>query len=77
MSLSIDTELQDRLKQVAKKRNVSVSKLVRDIMDKYLGDEDSTATIILKVPVALKEDPDALQKWFDQRISGVVKALTA
>ena len=32
MSLSMDIEIQDLLKKVAKKRNISVSKLVRDMV---------------------------------------------
>ena len=31
-------EVQDQLKRVARKRDVSVSKLVRDMVDKFLND---------------------------------------
>src|SRR5690606_8977308 len=49
MSLSVDPEIQERLKSVAKKRNVSVSKLVRDLIEKYLGNDDDSheITVIL------------------------------
>lgn len=78
MSLSVDPEIQDRLKKVAKKRNVSVSKLVRDTIEKVLGpDEDSVDTVILKIPAELKKDPAELEKWVQTRMMGIVKALTA
>jgi predicted DNA-binding protein len=78
MSLSVDAEIQDRLKKVAKKRNVSVSKLVRDTIDKLIGpDEEMVDTVILKIPVELKKDPAELEKWVHTRMLGIVKALTA
>lgn len=80
MSLSIDMDFQERLKKVAKKRNVSVSKLVRDIVEKYLGPEDDTNpvdTIILKIPMDAKSSPQKLQEWLQIRENAIVKALTS
>jgi len=78
MSLSVDPEIQERLKSVAKKRNVSVSKLVRDLIEKYLGNDDDSheITVILKIPKHLKEDPPELERWMSLRMEGIVKALT-
>lgn len=81
MSLSVDLEIQDRLKKVAKQRNVSVSKLVRDVIDKHLGPdvEDGTTvdTVILKIPATIKLHPEDLKQWLQTRFDAVVKHLTS
>jgi len=77
ISLSIDSEIQDRLKVVAKRRNVSVSKLVRDVVEKHLPkDDDEFDTIIFKIPPEIKKDGDTLRSWMNLRVEAVVKALT-
>lgn len=80
MSLSVDLEIQDRLKKIAKRRNVSVSKLVRDIVDKHLGPdvEDGTIidTVILKIPAAVKQNPGELKQWLQVRFDNIVLHLT-
>ena len=76
MSLSIDAEIQDRLKVVAKRRNVSVSKLVRDVVEKHLPkDDDEFDTIIFKIPPEIKTDANTLRNWMNLRVEAVVKAL--
>lgn len=80
MSLSVDLEIQDRLKKIAKRRNVSVSKLVRDIVDKHLGPdvEDGTVidTIILKIPAEMKYNSGNLKQWLQARFDNIVLHLT-
>lgn len=80
MSLSVDLEIQDRLKKIAKRRNVSVSKLVRDVVDKHLGPdvEDGTIidTVILKIPAAVKQNPGDLRQWLQARFDNIVLHLT-
>lgn len=80
MSLSVEPEMQEHLKKVAKKKGESVSKLVRDLIQKYLPDDDGTEqvdTVILKIPRDLRQNPEELKKWMDVRIAGVVKALSS
>lgn len=80
MSLSVDLEIQDRLKKVAKQRQISVSKLVRDVIDKHLGPdvEDGTVvdTVILKIPATMKTNPEELRNWLQVRLEGIVKHLS-
>lgn len=76
LSLSMDLDIQEKLKEVAKKRDVSVSKLVRDLADKFLNEEDNVDMVVLKVPKSLRKDAIELRKWIDQRIELVVKTLT-
>jgi predicted DNA-binding ribbon-helix-helix protein len=77
LSLSMDTEIQEKLKSVAKKRNVSVSKLVRDLADKFLNEEDNVDMVILKVPKDLRKNDVALKDWLSQRVEAVIGTLTS
>jgi len=75
MSLSVDPEIQERLKRVARRRDVSVSKLVRDMVDKFLNDDDNVDMVVLKVPKTLKEDQEGLRSWLNTRFESVVAKL--
>jgi predicted DNA-binding protein len=78
MSLSIDPEIQEKIKIVAKKRNVSSSKLVRDIVEKHLShSEEDIDTVVFKVPATVKTNAKDLRDWFSVRVESVVKALTS
>lgn len=80
MSLAIDLDFQERLKKVAKQRNISVSKLIRDVVDKHLGpdgnDENLHDTVILKIPKQLKINPDELRSWLQVRFENIVNVLS-
>lgn len=75
MSLSVDSEIQDKMKIVAKKRNISVSKLVRDLADKFLNEEDNVDMVVLKIPKVLRNDEVKLREWIDQRKELVTRTL--
>lgn len=77
MSLSVEPEMQDKLKRYAKTRDVSVSKLVRDLVDKYLVAEEDVIPVILKIPTKLRGDAENLQKWMDMKSAAIVKALSS
>lgn len=78
MSLSIDPEIQEKIKIIAKKRNVSSSKLVRDIVEKHLShSEEDIDTVVFKVPANVKTNSKDLRDWFSVRVESVVKALTS
>jgi antitoxin component of RelBE/YafQ-DinJ toxin-antitoxin module len=76
MSLSIEPEMQDRLKKVAKAKGVSVSKMIRDLVDKYLVVDDDSIPVILKIPSHMKGEPESLQNWLDAKTAAIVKALS-
>ncbi len=76
MSLSVEPEMQEKLKKYAKSKDISVSKLIRDLVDKYLVAEDDIIPVILKIPTKLKGDPENLQKWMETKSSAIVKALS-
>jgi|688.fasta_scaffold00059_120 hypothetical protein len=77
MSLSMDLDIQDRLKIVAKKRDVSVSKLIRDLADKFLNEEDNVDMVVLKIPKDLRKEKDMLKSWIDQRVELIIKTLSS
>lgn len=77
LSLSMDADIQDKLKIVAKKRNVSVSKLIRDLADRFLNEEDNVDMVILKVPKELRKNASALKDWLSHRVDAVVNTLTS
>lgn len=77
MSLSMDLDIQDRLKIVAKKRDVSVSKLIRDLADKFLNEEDNVDMVVLKIPKDLRKEKEMLKSWIDQRVELIVKTLSS
>lgn len=77
MSLSLDPDTQDKLRLHAKqKTNGNVSKLIRDMVDKFLVVEDDVIPVILRIPMHLKGDQENLKVWLDSRVEAVVKALS-
>lgn len=84
MSLSIEPEMQDELKKYAKEEGVSVSKLLRDLVEKYLVNRDKFTIIehndefipvVLKVPSDLRGDPK-VKDWVQSRCDAVVQKLS-
>ena len=76
MSLSMEPEMQDRLKAQAKRKSVSVSKLVRELVDRYLSADDEVIPVILKIPQKLKGDEQGLRTWLNAKVEAVVRTLT-
>jgi hypothetical protein len=77
MSLSLDLDTQDKLRLHAKqKTNGNVSKLIRDMVDKFLVLEDDVIPVILRIPIHLKGDQENLKLWLETRVNAVVKALS-
>jgi hypothetical protein len=75
MSLSMEQEMQERLKAQAKKKSISVSKLIRDLVDRYLSADDEVIPVILKIPQKLKGDEAGLRVWLNAKVEAVVKTL--
>ena len=75
MSLSVDPDIQEKMKAVAKKRNISVSKLIRDMVEKNLPNvEEEVDVVVLKVPLSLRGDD--LKNWLLPKVDAIVKALS-
>ena len=71
----MDPDIQEKLKSVAKKRDTSVSKLVRDLAEKFINEDDSVDMVVLKMPKSLRGNEQAMREWFEKRISSAIQAL--
>jgi hypothetical protein len=77
MSLSLDPDTQDKLRLHAKqKTNGNVSKLIREMVEKFLVLEDDVIPVILRIPIHLKGDSENLKVWLETRMQAVHKALS-
>ena len=77
MSISgITPEFQDRLKSISEKRGVSLSKMVRGLLEKHFPPAGDVFTVVFTVPLELKNDQDKLKEWLTQRSVAVAKKMT-
>ncbi len=77
VSYSMPMEMQLKLKRVKEKKGYkSVSKLIRDLVDKYVSEDDDVIPVVLKVPAQLRSNADALRQWLTNRVPAVVTALS-
>lgn len=79
MSLSLDPEMHDLIKNSAKKLgHKNVSQLIRDLVSKYLGllvnDADDTP-VILRIPSDVREDSEKLRAWLHIKADAIANAL--
>lgn len=84
MSLSIEPEMQDFLKRFAKEEGISVSRVVRDLVEKYLVKKDKITVIehndefipiVLKVPSNLRGD-QKVKDWLKIRCEAIAHKLS-
>ena len=77
LSLSMSQEMQEQLKKCAKRKNISVSKLVRDLVEKYLVVDEEVVPVILRVPASLKGNEEGVNQWLQAKVTAISKALGA
>lgn len=78
MSISVEPEMQELLKNSAKKAGKNVSSLIRDLVENHLAlivNEGEEVPIILKVPAYLKDDEKGLKDWLALKTDAIVKRL--
>lgn len=69
-------EEQERLKEYALAKGFpTISKLVHNLIDKYVHMDKNTVQVVLKVPSQLRDDPERLQAWIDIKGAAIFKAL--
>lgn len=77
LSLSLDLDVQEKLKLAAKQKTEgNVSKLIRDMVEKYLCLEDNVIPVILKIPVELKGNKEALEEWMKIKLLAISTTLS-
>jgi len=79
LSLAMDEEMQQCLKKVAAARNISVSSMVRNILQEKLAlmpiAEEEKDTIVFKIPHSVKASEDELRAWLGVRMDSIVNQL--
>lgn len=89
MSIAIEPELQNKVKEYAKRKGYSTSSYVGDLVHKALKigiDEEPIVigkpvdeeimTVVLKIPSHLKENREELKNWLDTRCEVLIKKIT-
>jgi hypothetical protein len=89
MSVAIQPELQDECKTNAKRRGVSVSAYIGNLVEqavKLNPDEDlmvinkpndeDIVPVILRVPKSLRGNPEKLQQWMEIQSAAIIKAMS-
>lgn len=80
MSLSLDPEMHELIKNSAKKLgHKNVSQLIRDLVSKYLDllvNDADDVPVILRIPNHLKDNTDELRAWLHQKSEAITYALT-
>lgn len=80
MSLSLDPEMHDLIKNSAKKLgHKNASQLIRDLVSKYLDllvNDKEDIHVILKIPNELKENHVELKAWLEKKSLAVFDALS-
>jgi hypothetical protein len=79
ISLSLDPEMHEQIKSSARKLgHKNVSQVIRDLVSKYLGllvNDSDDIPVILRIPGQLKDNPEALRAWLNQKSEAITKAL--
>lgn len=79
MSLAIENDMQELLKNSAKKTGMSVSQLVRELVESHLDlivNDGNEIPVILRIPVHLKGDRETLKSWLGIKVDAIVNALS-
>lgn len=80
MSLSVEPEMHELLKESAKKMGWSTSQLVRELVKRYLDlivQDNDEVPVILRIPGKLKGDKAALVEWLGVKSGAIVNALSS
>lgn len=79
MSLSLEPEMHDLIKNSAKKLgHKNVSQLIRDLVTKYLDllvNDDEDTPVILRIPADIREDSEKLRSWLHIKADAITNAL--
>jgi vacuolar-type H+-ATPase subunit E/Vma4 len=89
MSIAIQPELQEELKKVSKRKGMSSSTYISNLVEQAMklnpdddpivvskpSDED-VIPVILKIPTNLKSDKEKLKNWLEVQSNGILNAMT-
>jgi vacuolar-type H+-ATPase subunit E/Vma4 len=89
MSIAIQPELQEELKKVSKRKGMSSSTYISNLVEQAMklnpdddpivvskpSDED-VIPVVLKIPTNLKSDKEKLKNWLEVQSNGILNAMT-
>jgi hypothetical protein len=73
VSLAMESEYHNILKTHAEKKNVSVSSVVRDLVQRYLATDGDATKIVLSIPKSVTSDSENLSKWLNSKVAAIVQ----
>lgn len=89
MSIAISPNLHEDLKRYSKRKGISASNYIGNLIEqavkinidddpKVIGkpSDDETTSVVLNIPIVLKNYPDKLKQWMDVQSTGIVKEMT-
>src|SRR5690348_8841010 len=53
----------DKIDALAKSKNVRISKIINELIDKYLNLDEEVIPVVLKIPKSLKNNKEDLSQW--------------
>jgi hypothetical protein len=75
MSLSIEPELHDLLKEHARKKSMSVSEFVRKWLDKYPFNTDNVIPVVIDIPDHAVRDKAVMEEFLRKKCQVISRAL--
>jgi hypothetical protein len=79
VSLSLDSEMHELIKDAAKKLgHKNVSQVIRDLVSKYIGllvNDTDDIPVIIRIPGSLAGDRKALRAWLEVKSEAISNAI--
>jgi hypothetical protein len=72
MSVALDWDFQEKLKTLANAKNISVSSLIRETLEKYLFADKENVKLVFNVPKDLVADSEKLELWLTQKCQAII-----
>lgn len=72
MSIAMEPEVQAILKNFADEEKISVSAVMRDLVQKYLVTDGQSTKIILSLPNEILANGDKLEEWLKQKTTAIM-----
>ena len=72
MSIALESALQDRLKDIAQKKNISVSSLIRETLEKFLLSDGNMVKLVMQIPKEITNDRNNLESWLNLKVQALL-----
>ena len=72
LSIAMDGDFQDKLKNLADAKKTSVSMLIRETLEKYLFAEKGTVKLVINIPKDVTSDEAQLANWLSLKCNAIV-----